>query len=213
MYELHYYPGNASFAPHVLLRELGLPFALKHVDRENNAHKGAEYLKLNPTGRIPVLVHDDLVLFETAAICLHLIDSKPKAGLAPQIGSVERAHFYKWLIFMTNTIQPDILMYYYNARYTTDPDGGEAIKQAAAQRLMGWFQTIEDALSDDGPYFMGADFTMLDIYLLMLARWGRFLPTPPRDMPKINAIVRTVLERPSVRAAIAAEGISGDFIT
>lgn len=213
MYELHYYPGNASFAPHVLLRELGLPFALKHVDRENNAHKGAEYLKLNPTGRIPVLVHDDLVLFETAAICLHLVDSKPKAGLAPQIGSVERAHFYKWLIFMTNTIQPDILMYYYNARYTTDPDGGEAIKQAAAQRLMGWFQTIEDALSDDGPYFMGADFTMLDIYLLMLARWGRFLPTPPRDMPKINAIVRTVLERPSVRAAIAAEGISGDFIT
>ncbi len=213
MYDLHYYPGNASFAPHVLLRELGLPFSLNFVDRDKDAHKGAEYLELNPTGRIPALVRGDLVLFETAAICLHLVDSKPEVGLAPKMATPERAHFYKWLLFMATTIQPDILMYYYNARYTTDSDGGEAVKQAATQRLMNWFQTIEDALPDEGPHFMGADFTVLDIYLLMLARWGRFLPTPPRDMPKINAIARAALERPSVRAAITSEGISGDFLT
>lgn len=216
MYELHYYPGNASFAPHVMLRELGLEFELKFVDRDNNAHKGPEYLALNPTGRIPALVQGDLVLFETAAICLHLADTHMEAGLAPKLGTADRAHFYKWLIFMTNTIQPDILMYYYNARYTTDPNGGPAIKDAAATRLMGWFQNIEDALQnrpDDGPHFMGDTFTILDIYLLMVSRWGRFLPTPPRDMPKVNAIVRAALERPSVRAAIAAEGITGDFLT
>src|SRR5262245_63889985 len=72
MLELHYYPGNASLTPHMLLEELGVPYALKLVDRTRNAHKAPEYLRLNPNGLIPVLVAGDLVLYETAAICLHL---------------------------------------------------------------------------------------------------------------------------------------------
>ncbi len=212
MIQLHYFPGNASFAPHVLLRELALPFELIPVDRANNAQKGAGYLKLNPAGRIPTFVDGDLVLFETAAICLHLCDSQPDAGLAPKPATPERAHFYKWLMFFATTIQPDVLMYYYPDRYTTDPNGGAAIKQAAARRLMGWFDIVEAGLGD-GPYFMGDDYSLLDIYLLMLARWGRPLANPPRDMAKIGAIARRILERPAVCAAIDAEGITGDFLT
>ena len=62
MITLHYFPGNASMAPHVLLHELGVPFQLQQVDRGANAHKSPEYLKLNPNGQIPVLVDGDLVL-------------------------------------------------------------------------------------------------------------------------------------------------------
>lgn len=212
MISLHYYPGNASFVPHVLLRELGVPFELALVDRAQAAHKAPAYLALNPAGRIPVLQDGDMVLFETAAICLHLADSHPEAGLAPPLASLERAQFYKWLIFMTNTVQPDILIYYYSDRYTTDPDGAPAVKQAATQRLMDWFQMIEDGLGE-GPYFMGARFGVLDIYLTMLVRWGRFLPRPPADLPKTRALVRRVLARPAVSEAIMAEGITGDFIS
>ncbi len=211
MYELHYFPGNASFTPHVVLRELEVPFKLNLVDRGKDAHKRAEYLKLNPAGRIPALADGDLVLFETAAICLHLTDTHMKAGLAPTVGTPERAHFYKWLMFMTNTIQPDILMFYYNTRYTTDPNCAPSVKEAAAARLIEWFEIIEDAL-DEGPYFMGEDYSVLDVYLLMLARWGRYLPLPPRNMAKINALCRRVLLRPAVVATIAAEGIEGDFL-
>ena len=56
MLQLHYYPSNASMAPHMLLEELGLPYELKLVDRAQNAHKSPQYLKLNPNGKIPVLV-------------------------------------------------------------------------------------------------------------------------------------------------------------
>ena len=211
MIRLHYYPGNASFAPHVVLRELGLPFDLVRVDRENQAHKGAAYRALNPSGRIPVLEIDGEVLFETAAICLHLADRHPEAGLAPDLGSMARAHFYKWLIFMTNTVQPDILIYYYNTRYTTDPDGGPAVQAAAIERLQEWFALLEDALGD-GPWFLGDRFSLLDIYLLMLVRWGRFLPTPPASLPRTGALAGRVLARPAVGEAIVAEGIKGDFI-
>lgn len=214
MIELHFYPGNASFAPHALLRELGVPFELKRVDRENNAHKGAAYRALNPAGRIPVLVDGDLVLFETAAICLHLVDTHPDAGLAPAVGTPERAHFYKWLIYMTNTVQPEVLMYYYSDRYTADPGCTEAVKVAATRRLGEWFAIIEDALGEnDGPWFLGAQYSVLDIYLTMLARWGRYLPEPPRDMARIGALARRVLARPAVAEAVAAEGLEGDFLS
>ncbi len=94
MIKLHYAPGNASMTPHLVLEELGVPFELKLVDRENNAHKSPAYLKMNPNGLIPVLVDGDLVLYETAAIVLHLVDMHPAAGLAPAVGTTERAQFY-----------------------------------------------------------------------------------------------------------------------
>ena len=56
MLQLHYFPGNASLIPHLVLEELGVPFELKYVDRAVSAHKSPEYLALNPNGLIPVLV-------------------------------------------------------------------------------------------------------------------------------------------------------------
>ncbi len=211
MYELHYYPGNASFAPHVVLRELGLPFTLTRVDRERNAHKGAQYLKLNPTGRIPVLVKGGKAMFETVAICMHLAENAPESGLVPAMDHPDRARFLQWLVFMTNTVQPDILMYYYNDRYTTDPEGGDAVQQAAERRLEQWYAILEDALGE-GPYFLGARYSLLDIYLTMLTRWGRYLNTPPGTLPKTGALARKVLARPAVGEVLAAEGIKGDFL-
>jgi len=65
--QLHYFPSNASMAPHMVLEELGVPFELKLVDRTNDAHKSPAYRKLNPNGLIPVMVDGDLLLYETAA--------------------------------------------------------------------------------------------------------------------------------------------------
>ena len=91
MMQLYYYPSNASMAPHILLEELGVRYERILVDRTRNAHKTPEYLKLNPNGLIPVLIDEDLVLYETAAICLHLCDRFPSAGLAPAQGTQARA--------------------------------------------------------------------------------------------------------------------------
>ena len=68
MIQLHHYPGNASFIPHLLLEELGEKFELVYVDRAKAAHKAPAYLRLNPNGLTPVFVDGDFVLYETAAI-------------------------------------------------------------------------------------------------------------------------------------------------
>ena len=83
MIELHFYPGTAAMAPHILLEEVGGPCRRVLVDRAVGAHKTAQFLRLNPNGRIPVLADGDHVLYETAAIALHLCDAHPAAALAP----------------------------------------------------------------------------------------------------------------------------------
>ena len=80
--QLYYYPLNASFPPHVVLEALGVDYELRLVDRKSNAHKTSDYLRLNPTGRIPTLVHNDLVLFESSAICLYLCEQEQIALVA-----------------------------------------------------------------------------------------------------------------------------------
>jgi glutathione S-transferase len=109
---LHYYPSTAAMIPHIVLEELGVPYERVLVDRAQNAHKAPEYLRLNPNGLLPVLTDGELVLYETAAIVLHLCDKHPKGKLAPELGSTERAHFYKWLVWLTNTVQATLITYF-----------------------------------------------------------------------------------------------------
>ena len=130
MLQLHYFPGNASMIPHILLEELGVPFELKLVDRTVNAHKTPAYLKLNPNGLIPVLVDGELVLYETAAICLHLADTHAASGLMPVPRPGGQAHgraeCTKWLMWMTNTLQAELILYFYPDRPSAPDKIGRA---------------------------------------------------------------------------------------
>mgnify|MGYP000632612495 CR=1 FL=1 len=137
MRQLHYYPSTASMAPHIVLHEIGTPFELVLVDRVQDAHKSPAYLRLNPNGRIPVFVDGDLVLYETAAICLHLCDTHATSGFMPALGTPERAHAYKWLVWLTNTVQATLIHYFYPERMVNAGDAAAAaqVKAAAEARV------------------------------------------------------------------------------
>lgn len=215
MITLHYYPSNASMAPHILLRELGVPFTLQLVDRTQAKHKSPEYLKLNPNGLIPVLVEGDLVLYETAAICLHLVDSHPQAGLAPAVGTAERAHFYKWLTWMTNTMQATLIHYFYPDRMVDagNTAGAQQLQAHAMAAVHGHLQQLDDQLaSHGGPWLLGAQYSAADIYAFMLCRWTRgFSARPAKEWPRLAAYLQRVVERPAVQTAIEVEGLKAPY--
>ena len=216
MLRLHYYPGNASLAPHVLLHEIGVPFELVLVDRTRDAHKSAAYLQLNPNGLIPVLQDGPLVLYETAAICLHLADTHPAARLAPPLGSVERAHFYKWLVWLTNTLQAMLIHYFYPERLVNDGDSAAAaqVKAHAEARIATLLQQLDDQLaSHGGPWLLGADYSAADPYAWMLCRWTRGFETrPARDYPQLGPYLQRLLQRPALQRALAAEGLAPPWV-
>jgi glutathione S-transferase len=212
---LHYYPSNASMAPHILLEELGVPFELSLVDRTREAHKKPDYLKLNPNGLIPVLVHDDLVLYEAAAICLHLADMHGQAAMAPAFGTPQRAHFYKWLMWLTNTLQPGLNLYFYPERWVTPghTQAATGVKAMAEARIGPMLDQLEDHLeSHGGPWLMGEQYTALDPFALMLCRWTRDFAQPARDRAALGAYLRRMLERPAVQRAIATEKLPQPWV-
>ena len=220
MITLHYHPGNASFAPHVLLHEIGVPFELNLVDRAAGAHKSAAYLKLNPNGLIPVLVDGDLVLFETAAICLHLADTHPTAQLAPALGTAERAQLYKWLMWLTNTLQATLINYFYGDRLV-DSGNTEACAQIKAHtqaRVGECLAQIDAHLAShleqgSGPWMMGQRYSVLDPYTWMLCRWTRgFGDRPARSYPHIGPYLQRVQQRPAMQRAIAAEKLTEPLV-
>jgi glutathione S-transferase len=208
---LYYYPGNASLLPHFMMREIGRPFELRLVDRTRNEQKSAEYLKLNPNGRIPTLVDGDLVLFETTAIALYLADKYPDAGLAPPFGSSERAQFYKWMVHLTNTPQVEFRAWFYPHEHVSDKAAAPCVKAAAEIRLQAMFARIETQLGD-GPWLLGERFSAADLFLFMLIRWGRSMEVPPRSRAGLMAFAERVLERPAVQETLAAEGLEPPFV-
>ena len=220
MITLHYYPGNASFTPHVVLHELGVPFELSLVDRAVGAHKSPEYLGLNPNGLIPVLVDGDLVLYETAAICLHLADTHPAAHLAPPLGSVERAQFYKWLMWLTNTVQANLIHYFYGHRLVDEGNTAATaqIKAHTQARVGECLAQIDAHLAAQdtpagGPWMMGAQYSVLDPYVWMVCRWTRgFSDRPARTYTHIGPYLQRMLQRPAMQRAIAAEQLSEPMV-
>jgi glutathione S-transferase len=212
MYQLHYFPANANAAPHMVLEELGAKYELLLVDRTRDAQKSREYLKINPNGRIPTLIDNKLALSEAAAIVLHLVDQHPDAGLAPMVGTPERAKFYQWLTFLTNSLQEELMIWQYPERLAGEAAAAAAVvKRGAEARASTFLDVVEDHLKADGPLFLGNQLSAVDFYLVMLSRWARPMTRPPRSRPNIAKLLDKVTALPSVRRAYEREGIADEI--
>lgn len=212
MYQLYYFPGNANAAPHMVLEELGQTCELVLVDRTKNAQKSKDYLTINPNGRIPTLVDRDLVLFEATAIVLHLVDQHPEGGLAPKTGTPERAEFYQWITFLTNSLQEELMIWQYPDRLTGGHAGAtEIVRHGAEKRAEAYLDVIEQHLRANGPLFLGETLSAADFYLVMLARWARPMTNPPRSRHHLARLLDKITALPSVRRAYDREGITGEI--
>ena len=211
MIELYYYPSNASFAPHVLLHELGVPFQLRLVDRDKDEHKSPEFLRINPNGLLPALRdtrHGELVMFETAAILLHLADTHPDAQLLPPLGTPERAQAYKWLMWLTNTLQPTVITYYYPDRFVAPGNtaGSAEVKAQAQVRAAAQLDLLAAEFErHGGPFLLGERFSALDPFAFMLCRWTRNFSDPARSRPALAAFLDRMAQRPALLRAIETE--------
>jgi glutathione S-transferase len=215
MVTLHYFPGNASLIPHLLLEELGVPFELALVDRANQAHKAPAYLALNPNGLIPVLVErraeGDLVLYETAAICLYLLDTHPGSGLAPEHGTTARAHFDKWLVWLTNTLQAALIVYFYPERWADDAAAVAQVKAHAEAKIGAMLDQLDSQLADQ-PWLLGEAISAVDLYAFVLCRWTRGMARPARSLPRLGPWLQRLLARPAVQRAFATEGLVAPLV-
>jgi glutathione S-transferase len=196
---LYWRPGTASMAPHAALAEIGVDYRLVEIGRDE-AQSDEKYRALNPLGVVPTLLDEEsgLVLPESAAILLHLGDRYPEAQLAP----ADRADYYRWLVFLTNTVQTAMLRFFYPERYGSGAD----VAGAAARDAGEAFDVLDAALA--GRTWLAAEHrTGADLFLFMVTRWGRRLDSPAWDRPNLRVHFLATLELPGVRRMLEEQGL------
>jgi glutathione S-transferase len=202
IYKLYGQPGSGSIAVQVALEEIGAPY--ERIWVSSDAADMARLRAVNPTGKVPALVlPDGTAMFESAAMLVHLALNHPQSTLAPQPGTSRHATFLQWMVFLSANVYEEVLRIYYSSRYSTR---GEADAEAIRLQAMDDFRTHLALIGQGlGPYVMGADYSIADVYLDMLASW---YPANKSELyaraPKLEAHAKLVAARPAV-AKVAAD--------
>src|SRR5471030_701589 len=138
--KLYFAPGACSLSPHIVLRELGLPFDLVKVDLgAKKTADGVDYKTINPKGYVPALLTDDgQVLTEGPALVQYLADRKPEAKLAPANGSFARYQLQEWLNFISTEIHKSFSPLFNTAM----PDAAREIYMAKLRQRFGELDAV-----------------------------------------------------------------------
>ena len=202
MYTLYGSPGSGSASVEAALVEIGTPFENFAIITKNGDHLEPTFSAINPRQQVPALrLPDGSVMTEGAAMMLHLADAFPEARLAPPPGSSARAQHDRWLIFMAVNVYEGELRKNYADRYSSDPNGAEAVQRAADTYVKRHYDILESAMGK-GPYFFGDQYTMLDIYIWMLVFWMDWTWLS-EHCPKISALALAVSRRPAINSVHA----------
>ena len=207
MYTLYYGPGSASMVVHLALLETGAPHELKLVDFGTQAQHDPQYLKLNPQGVVPTLIVDGQAVTESAALLLLLAERHPEAKLAPPAGTPQRAAWYQWIGYMSNSLASAYRQWFYpgDLGYTELPP---ELRAALQRRIAGCWDRLDAHLAANGPYLLGREFSGADLMLTMLMRWSRNMPHSALEWPALKALAQLVRARASWQTLYQREGLT-----
>ena len=197
--KLYYAPQACSLAPHIVLRELDLPFELVRVDNSTKQTvSGENFLTINPKGYVAALqLANGDVLTEGPAILQYLADLRPEANLAPANGAFERVRLQEWLNFVSTEIHGG-LGWLFNSQFPGDVKA--LIKEKLFKRFVVLSQTLEGR-----DYLLANGFSIADAYLFTVLRWTQVFGIDLNQWPALVRFQARVDSRPAVRAALAAE--------
>lgn len=194
--KLYWSPRTRSSQALRILEEAGASYERVLIDVFSGAQNEPGYRAVNPMGKVPALEDEGVIVTESAAICAHVADRFPEAGLAPPVGDPRRGTYYRWLVFSPACIEP---------AYTQKFTGLEMDKSMA-----GWgsyelvLDTLEQALSGEGPWLLGEQFSAADVIIGSALNFGlQFEIVEPR--PTFSAYTERFNARPAIKRAAEIE--------
>ena len=206
MFKLYYAPGTCALASHIALEEAGADYETERLDFKRNEQNSAEYLAINPKGRVPTLVTDRGALTETPAILVYLAQSFPAAGLAPMDDPFRFAQiqsFNSWLCSHLHVAHAHRMR---GARWVDADDSHSiAAMQRKVPRAVGEAFALVEREMMQGPWVMGERYTICDPYLFTLAQWLELDGVSPDRIPRVIDHRRRMSQRATVKAALARE--------
>jgi glutathione S-transferase len=181
-------PNTRSTGVFILLEELGCPYELAALDMKAGQQRQADYLAVNPMGKVPAILYGDALVTEQVAIFAYLPDLFPAAGLAPAIDDPLRGPYLRWLAYYGSCLEPAVI--------------DKAMKREPASRAMcpyGDYDTMLATLVGQlakGPYMLGDRFSAADVLWGTALGWMTSFGLVPA-LPEITAFLERVSQRPA----------------
>lgn len=186
-------PRARSASVLTLLEELDVPYEMRVLNLKLGEQRKADYLAVNPLGKVPAIIHNGALVTELGAIFIYLADAFPQKELAPPIGDPLRGPYLRWLVFYGSAFEPAVMDRYMKhepAPASTSPYGD----------FDGVINLI-DAQLTPGPYLFGERLTAADILWGQALRWTVGFGLVPAT-PQKTAYFERIAARPSaVRVA------------
>lgn len=212
MLKLFYSPGACSLAAHILLEETGLEYEAVLASIPEGATASAWFRKMNPKGRVPVLVDGERVLTELPAISWY-IAAKGQRTLLPGT-PLGQARMLEWFNWLSGTVHSQGFGALWRpARYASESAVYPALTRQARLTLAGCFEEIDRRLRA-GPWALQEHYSAVDPFLLVIYRWSvRIGHRSAHEYPAWARHTRTMLARPAVLRAVQQEGLDLAEIT
>ena len=206
MLKLYYAAHSCALATHIVLEEVGADYSTVRIDFAAEQQKSAEYLKINPKGRVPALVTDKGILTETPAMLVYVAQSFPQARLAPMDDPFFFAESQSFNSYLCSHLHVAHAHRMRGHRWVDADDAHSiaAMRRKVPESVGAGFELIEREMLK-GPWVMGDHYTICDAYLFTLAQWLEKDGVDPARIPRVVDHRRRMSERPSVKKAIAEE--------
>lgn len=199
--KLYYSPGACSLAPHILVKETGLPVDLEQVDiATHQLGDGSDYYRINTKGQVPVLELDDGGrLSEGPIVAQYIADEADRRDLMPAPGSPARYRVMEWQNYITSEIHKSFTPLFHLDLI----DDIKVVFLAVLRKKYEWLDT--QLRGKD--YLTGDAFTAADAYLFTVTNWAKPIRLDLSGLSNLQAFQRRVAARPAVREAMKTEGL------
>lgn len=203
-YALH----TCSLASHIALEDAGACYSLERIDFAKSEQLSAEYLTINPNGRVPALATPRGILTETPSILAFIAQSFPAAELAPLNDPFSFAELQSFNSYICSALHVAHAHRMRGYRWAYEASSFADMQRKVPEAVGACYDLIEERMLI-GPWVMGHNYTVADPYLFTLAQWLEDDGVDPSRVPRVIEHRARMAERPNVKKAIAEE-LAGD---
>lgn len=185
-------PHSRAAGVRALIEELNADHELRVLDLKAGEQRRPEYLRINPMGKVPALLHGDTLVTEQAAVYMYLAELYPEAGLAPAVGDALRGPYLRWMVFYGSCCEPAIV----DKALQREPG-------PPSTSPYGHYDTVIETLRQQlarGPWLLGERLTAADFLWGAALQWTMMFKLVP-ELPEFKAYVERYAARPAVRRA------------
>jgi glutathione S-transferase len=202
MLTLYYAPNTCALASHIALEQSGAEYQTRRIDFSRNEQRSAEFLRINPKGRVPALITDRGVLTETQAILLFICQSFPDASLAPLDDLFTLGQVNAFNSYLSSTVHVAHAHRLRGNRWADDEAAIASMRKKVPESVGECFEVIERDMFV-GPWVMGPTYSISDIYLFTLSNWLESDGVDPARFPKVLDHRQRMAEDDSIQKVMA----------